>query len=378
MTIYLDNAATSYPKPPAVYEQMMACLKFAGANPGRAGHKLARAAQQILETTRFKLAQFINAPSPQQIILTFNATDALNMAIKGLLKPGDHAITSCLEHNSVLRPLQSLTSQNISTTLIKFDSQGFVDPQAIEAAIKPQTRLIALTSASNVLGTIQPIEVVSEIAHRHGCYFLVDAAQTLGVLPLDVQACQIDLLAASGHKALLGPPGTGLLYVREGLDLACWREGGTGGDSLSELQPAQMPFHLEAGTHNTSGIAGLGAAIDYINSITITAIRTHEMKLLTRLLAALVAMPGIQVYGSQAIEHRVGTVALSVSGYRADEVGIILDESFDIAVRSGLHCAPLVHKQLGTSPDGLVRVSIGPFNTEADIDMLVAALKELT
>jgi cysteine desulfurase family protein len=377
MAIYLDNAATSFPKPPAVYEQMIACLQNAGANPGRSGHRMARAAQKIIEQTRWQLARLIGADQPARIIFTFNATDALNIALKGLLSPGDHIITTKLEHNSVLRPLRRLATRGAEISLIDFDTEGFIAPADIEAAIRPQTKLIALTSASNLLGSLQPIEAVGEIARQHNLIFLVDGAQTVGIVPIDVEAMRIDLLAASGHKALLGPPGTGLLYVGARAQLACWREGGTGGDSLSPLQPMAMPFHLEAGTHNFSGIAGLGAALDYINGTGIDNLRKHELRLIDRLIKGLGEIPAARVYGPLNIDRRVGVAAFALAGYRADEVAAILDESFDIAVRAGLHCAPLAHEALGALPDGLTRVSVGPFNSEADIDSLIAALREM-
>lgn len=380
MAIYLDNAATSFPKPPAVYERMIECLRTAGANPGRSGHRLARAAQQMVEDTRLKLARLVGAAAPEQIVFTFNATDALNIAIKGALLQGDHVITTELEHNSVLRPLQGLAAAGkITVTLAGFDREGFVIVDEIEAAITPQTRMIAVTAGSNVLGTLQPIAEIGRLARAHDLLLLVDAAQTLGVVPMNAEELKIDLLAAAGHKALLGPPGTGMLYVgaRAG-QLACWREGGTGGDSLSALQPEIMPFNLEAGTHNTGGLAGLGAALDYLAGIGIEHVRAHEQELTRLLLNGLSALKHVTVYGCRDLSRRLGTVAFAIEGYRSDEAAAILDESFDIAVRAGLHCAPLTHKRLGTAPDGLIRASIGPFNSVEDINALINAVEELT
>jgi cysteine desulfurase family protein len=377
MTIYLDNAATSYPKPREVYESMTSVLEKAGANAGRASHKMARLAQQIIEDTRLKLAKLINAPNWQQIIFTFNATDALNMAIKGVLSPGDHVITSKLEHNSVLRPLQRLAQENISLTFVDFDKDGIVNLQEIEKAIRKETKLIAVTAASNVLGTLQPIAEIGKIASKNNLFFLVDAAQTLGATLMDVEAMKIDLLAASGHKALLGPPGTGLLYVSDRVKLRGWREGGTGGDSLSPLQPESLPFQLEAGTHNLSGIAGLGAALDYLVKQGIQNIRDHELFLLNNLIELLSLIPGVVLYGTNDLSKRVGVVSFSISGYRSDEVASILDEHFDIAVRGGLHCAPLVHQALNTLPDGLIRVSVGNFNNLDEIKQLATAVREI-
>lgn len=377
MTIYLDNAATSYPKPPKVYETLANCLQTAGANPGRAGHKMARLAQQIIEDTRFKLAKLIKTTNSQQIIFTFNATDALNMAIKGVLESGDHVITSNLEHNSVLRPLQNLAQNQIALTYISFSSDGLINPKDIEKAIKPKTKLIAITGASNVLGTIQPITEIGEIAHKNNILFLVDASQILGVLPIDVRKMHIDLLAGSGHKALMGPPGTGFLYTGLKTALKNWREGGTGGDSLSLLQPSALPHQLEAGTHNFLGIAGLSTALDFIEQKTIEKIQEHELSLLKHLIIKLNEISEVTLYGTLDITKKVGVQAFSLKGYSSDEVATILDEHFDIAVRGGLHCAPLTHQTLGTAPDGLVRVSLGAFNTLEEIETFISAIKEI-
>ncbi|MBI4854673.1 MAG: aminotransferase class V-fold PLP-dependent enzyme [Acidobacteria bacterium] len=377
MTIYLDNAATSHPKPPKVYETLASCLQVAGANPGRAGHKMARLAQQIIENTRFKLTKLISASSLEQIIFTFNATDALNMAIKGILEPGDHVITSYLEHNSVLRPLQNLAQKQITLTLIKPSAEGLISPKDIEKAIRPETKLIAITGASNVLGTLQPIEEIGDIAHQNNKLFLVDASQVLGVIPIDVEQMHIDLLAGSGHKALMGPPGTGFLYTSLKNPIKNWREGGTGGDSLSPLQPTNLPHQLEAGTHNFLGIAGLETALDFIEEKTIKKIKEQELFLLENLIAKLKEIPEVTLYGTFDLTKRVGVQSLSLKGYSSDEVATILDEHFDIAVRGGLHCAPLLHQALGTVPNGLVRVSLGAFNTLEDIEAFIFAIKEI-
>ena len=377
MTIYLDNAATSHPKPPAVYESLANCLQIAGANPGRASHKMARLAQQIIEDTRLKLARLINASSLNQIVFTFNATDALNMAIKGILSPGDHVITSRLEHNSVLRPLQNLAQKDISLTFIDFSPDGLINPKDIEKAIKPETKLVVITAASNVLGTLQPVAEIGAVARKNNLLFLVDAAQVLGVMPVNVEELKIDLLACSGHKGLMGPPGTGLLYVGNRAQVKSWREGGTGGDSLSIFQPSLLPTGLEAGTHNLLGIAGLSKALDYLLKETIEKIRDQELSLMMCLLQGLREIPEVTLYGTLDLKQKVGVQSFSVTGYSSDEVAAILDEHFDIAVRGGLHCAPLTHQVLGTAPDGLIRVSVGAFNTIADIETFVLAIKEI-
>ncbi|MBL8150498.1 MAG: aminotransferase class V-fold PLP-dependent enzyme [Blastocatellia bacterium] len=377
--IYLDNASTSYPKPPIVRQRILETLETASANPGRSSHKLARTTQKLLDDTRYKLAKLVGAKNPDHVIFTFNTTDAINLALKGLLKAHDHVITSRLEHNSVLRPLRRLEKNGlISLTLVNFDSDGFVDTAEIERSIRPETRLIALTAASNVFGTIQPLKKVAEIAHSKKILFFVDAAQMLGAAAFSLSEIPVDILACGGHKALLGPTGTGFLYVNETVSLSCWREGGTGGDSLSELQPEKMPIHLEAGTPNTVGIAGLNAALDYLFEFGIKNIRQHEQVLTAKLLEKLSKNRRVKLYGTSDLDWRLGVVSFLIQGYQSDEVASILDESFDIAVRSGLHCAPLVHKALGTDKEGLVRVSLGPFTTAEDIDILVEAVKEIS
>jgi selenocysteine lyase/cysteine desulfurase len=296
-----------------------------------------------------------------------------------VLDPGDHVVTTDLEHNSVSRPLVAMAEAGrIALTRVPADAGGTIDPAAIEAAITPKTRLIALTHASNVLGTIQPVAEVGRIARDRDLLFLVDAAQTAGVVPIDVQAMCIDLLAFPGHKSLLGPTGTGGLYVGPRAEVRPWREGGTGGDSLTPTQPPDFPHTLEGGTPNVLGIAGLTAGLDFVEERGLDAIREHEVRLCDRLRLALAELPGFEVFGHGDPARRVGTVSFRCEMIPAPDLGGILDTSFDIAVRPGLHCAPYIHKALGTAPDGLVRVSPGPFTTDADIDKLIAALKEVT
>lgn len=370
---YLDNTATSYPKPHGVAEAMLAAMENAG-NPGRASHALARRASQILSETRSQIARLIGCNDPSRIVLTSGCTDSLNIAIKGVLQKGDHVITTRLEHNSVLRPLRRLEQDGIiSLSLIGFDNRGYIDPLEVSTAIRQKTRMIAVTAASNVLGSLQPVDEIASIASAHSIVLLVDAAQTLGVLDLPLDG--IGLLAGGGHKGLLGPEGTGFLYVSPALKLKHWREGGTGGDSVSPLHPEEMPVRLEAGTPNVPGFAGLKAGIDYVLERGTAQILRHELELTERLLEGLSTIPAITVYGSRNRERRIATVAFSLQGYSSDEVATILDESFQIAVRGGLHCAPLLHKALGT--DGLVRVGLGPFNTAQDVDRLLEALAEI-
>ncbi|HMZ80500.1 MAG TPA: aminotransferase class V-fold PLP-dependent enzyme [Acidobacteriota bacterium] len=376
--IYLDNAATSYPKPEIVYTALGRFLREVGGNPGRGSYRVAVEAERVLIDVRGKLARLIKAATPDRVIFTCNTTDALNMAIKGALREGDHVITSELEHNSVLRPLARLKqTRQIQVTTLPFDVRGQVDPDAFRRAITPRTRMLILTHASNVIGTIQPIEEVGKIARDHNLLFLVDAAQTLGKVDINVQTANIDLLAGPGHKGLMGPPGTGFLYVGERAVLEPWREGGTGGNSLLELQPPEYPFFLEAGTPNTVGLAALGVALEYLAERGIDRIREHELQLLELLADELCQLPDVSIFGPPDLDHAVGVISFTMEVFEPQEVGIVLDESFDIAVRSGLHCAPLTHKRLGTSPTGTIRVSPGAFTTVADIEQFISALKTL-
>jgi cysteine desulfurase/selenocysteine lyase len=378
MTIYLDNAATSFPKPEAVYQALDRFARQGLANPGRAGHKMALAAEHVLEEGRHLLNQFFHGKEPERFVFTLNCTDALNMAFKGVLAEGDHVITTNLEHNSVSRPLRALElAGRITLTRIAADGGGAIDPDAIRKAITKRTRLIALTHASNVLGTVQPIAEVGRIAREHDLLFLVDAAQTAGVVPIDIQEMNIDLLAAPGHKSLMGPTGTGFLYAGPRTQVAAWREGGTGGDSSSETQPKQMPYFLEGGTPNVLGVAGLIEGIRYVQRQGIENIHKHEVDLVERLWRKLEALEGYEVFGHRDHSRRVGTLSFRSAVLPAAELGGILDQAFDIAIRPGLHCAPYIHRALNTAPEGTVRVSTGPFNTNDDIDRLAEALAEI-
>ena len=375
---YLDNAATSFPKPEAVYQALDQFARRDLANPGRAGHKMALAAERALDDCRHLLNQLFHGKEPERFVFTLNCTDALNMAFKGVLRDGDHVITSDLEHNSISRPLRALElAGRISATKVKADGSGTFSPDDVRAAVTPKTRLVALTHASNVLGTVQPVVEIGRLARERDLLFLVDAAQTAGVIPLDVQEACIDLLAFPGHKSLLGPTGTGALYVGPRARVAAWREGGTGGDSSSETQPREFPYFLEGGTPNVLGVAGLAAGIRHVVEQSLDKIRTHEVALCERLWQRLEEMGGFEVFGHRDPARRVGTLSFRCHALPAAEIGGILDQAFDVAVRPGLHCAPYIHRALGTFPEGTVRVSPGPFNTEADIDHLVNALREM-
>jgi cysteine desulfurase family protein len=378
MTVYLDNAATSFPKPEAVYQALDAFGRRHLANPGRAGHKMALAAERMLDEGRHLLNQFFHGKEPERFVFTLNCTDALNMAFKGALADGDHVVTTDLEHNSVSRPLRALElAGRITLTRVRADGGGTINPDDIRRAVTRQTRLVALTHASNVLGTVQPVAEVGRICREHDLLFLVDAAQTAGVLPIDVQEMGIDLLAFPGHKSLLGPTGTGALYVGPRARLRPWREGGTGGDSSSETQPRDFPYYLEGGTPNVLGVAGLAAGIRYVQERGLEQIHAHEVGLVERLWRRLDEMKGYEVFGHRDPARRVGTLSFRSTTLAASELGGILDQAFDVAVRPGLHCAPYIHRSLGTFPEGTVRVSPGPFSTEADVDHLAAALAEI-
>jgi cysteine desulfurase / selenocysteine lyase len=378
MTTYLDNAATSFPKPEAVYQAMDRFARSSLANPGRAGHKMALAAEHALDDGRHRLNHFFNGRGPDRFVFTLNCTDALNMAFKGVLQPGDHVITTDLEHNSISRPLRAMEIANhITLTRVKADASGTVDPDAIRKVVTPKTRLLAIGHASNVIGTVQPIAEIGAVARERDILFLVDCAQTAGVLPIDIQAVHIDLLALPGHKGLMGPTGTGALYVSPRVKIKEWREGGTGGDSSSETQPKEFPYYLEGGTPNVLGVAGLSAGIQWVESEGLDKIRAHEVGLTERLWRQFDELPGVEVFGHRDFGRRVGTISFRSEALPAADLGGILDQAFDIAIRPGLHCAPYTHRALGTFPDGTVRVSPGPSSTDADIDRLVGALREI-
>ena len=373
--VYLDNAATSWPKPPRVLEEMRRFLGEEGGSPSRAGHRLAAAADRLVDQVRAKLARLFNIADASRVIHCFNCTDALNMAIKGCLNEGDHVITTVLEHNSINRPLQAMADAGfITLTRLPITSQGYVDPDAVRAAVEPATSLVAAIHASNVTGVIQPIDALGRIAREHDCLLLVDAAQSAGILDIDVEGAHIDLLALPGHKSLLGPTGTGALYVGPRARLKPWREGGTGGDSVYPTQPVELPTWLEAGTQNTAGLAGLNAALDLLDPERSLA---YERRMLERIVDATAEDRRINVVGDACPGRGVGVVSFTIAGKSPFEVANSLDIAFGIAVRPGLHCAPYLHRALGTFPQGTVRASLSPMTNEADVDTFVAALREI-
>lgn len=374
--IYLDNAATSFPKPVEVYEEVLNCMKNYAANPGRSSHDMSiKAATKIIET-RESICKLFNTSDPMNIIFTSNATEALNIAIKGVIKQGDHVISTVIEHNSVLRPLNSLSKKGVCVKLLDVDENGYISIADLKNNIKKNTKAIIINHASNVIGTVQNIKAIGEIAKKNGVLFIVDASQSAGVIPIDVNTANIDLLAFPGHKGLLGPQGTGGLFIRPGIELTTIKEGGTGSNSDSVEQPLFLPDRLESGTLNTPGIAGLYEGIKYIQNTGIEKIRKKEEELTEYLLSELTKLPYIKIYGSKLAADRCAVISINVYGNDSSFVGYSLNKR-GIAVRTGYHCAPLIHKILGTCNNGTVRVSLGYFNDYNDIEKLIIALKEI-
>ena len=375
--IYFDNAATSFPKPKIVYDEIIAAMTQYGANPGISWHKLALQSSRGIFSTRNKLSKLFNIKNPMNVILTFNCTESLNMGIKGYLKPGDHVITTSMEHNSVLRPIMTLEKLGVSHTIVQGNSQGIIDPKDIERAINPDTKMIVTTHISNLTGTIVDIKAIGEIAKAHNIVYFVDGAQSAGVYPIDVEAMNIDMLAFPGHKSLLGPQGTGGLYIREGLEMVALFQGGTGSVSESLVQPDMMPDKFESATPNAPGIIGLGAGIDYILEVGMDNIRKKEEALTQYFIAEESKIPKIKLYGPLSPGQHAPVVALNIGDADSSEVSYILDDKYNIAVRPGLHCAPLAHKTIGTYKQGVVRFSFGFENTREEIEMAIKALKEI-
>ena len=383
--IYFDNAATSWPKPPGVAEAMLRFLNQVGANPGRSGHRLSVEAGRIVYRAREAVATLFNVRDPLRIVFAANATEALNLALRGYLRPGDHVITSSMEHNSVMRPLRALARpsagrEGIALTVVPCSPQGFLDPANLEAAIRPETAMIALNHASNVCGSLLPIREAGAIARRHGCLLLVDAAQTAGAYALDVEADQIDLLAFTGHKALAGPMGTGGLAIAERVEverLEPLKQGGTGSLSERQEQPDFLPDKYESGTANAVGLAGLSAGVRWVLDQGVPAIRQHEVDLTRRLIDGLTVIPGVTVYGGLDAARQTATVAFNIAGLLPSDVGLRLDEEYDIMCRVGLHCAPAAHETLGTFPQGAVRFGLGALNTTDEVDRALGAVDRL-
>jgi cysteine desulfurase / selenocysteine lyase len=377
--LYFDNAATSWPKPEEVPAAMTRYLCGIGGSPGRSGHRLSIEAGRIVLNAREALATIFGVEDPFRIVFTKNATEALNLSLRGLLKAGDHVLTSSVEHNSVMRPLRALEKEGVELSILPCSIRGELDPDAIRPALRPNTKVLVLTHAANVTGTILPIAEAGRIAHEHGIVLIVDAAQTAGTLPIHVNEMGIDLLAFTGHKSLLGPPGTGGLYIRQGLEakIPPLMAGGTGSRSEFEEQPDFLPDKYEAGTPNTVGLAGLGAGVAWILARGIGAVRAHEEALTGRFLNGLKDIAGVRLYGPADPARQTALVSFNIDGLMPSEVALELDERFGILSRPGLHCAPAAHRTIGTFPQGTVRFGFGFFNTEEEIDAALAALREL-
>jgi cysteine desulfurase / selenocysteine lyase len=372
--IYLDNAATSYPKPGHCLRRALERYLELGASPGRGGYDRAVEAEAEVFAVRQRLGRFFGAGDDAHVCFAANATDALNTIIQGLVGPGDHVLSSRLEHNSVLRPLYHLQQQGIiSLDLMPFDSTGYINPALVAGSIKPKTRMVVITHASNVLGTIQPIAEIGTICRKHAIPLIIDAAQTAGCIPINMQQWDVQGLAFTGHKSLLGPTGIGGLVLAPDLHPRPTRFGGTGIDSSNPLQPLFYPSRLEAGTINLLGILSLAETVDFVKSHLETRYAC-EMQLFEQLAGGLQRLPRVQVFAAASSTDHLPVLACTVDGIAATDVGAILDGDFDIAVRTGLQCAPLVHADLGTFDAGMIRFSLGPFTTEADIDATVRAM----
>ncbi|MBN2225225.1 MAG: aminotransferase class V-fold PLP-dependent enzyme [Deltaproteobacteria bacterium] len=375
--VYLDNAATSFPKPQTVPEAIVSFMTRVGANPGRSGHYLSVEAERIRYGTREAIGRLFNHADPQRVVFTANVTAALNLVLFGMVQPGDRVVVTGMEHNSVMRPLRFLEGRGVTVTLVETASDGTVDPQDVASTLDTPARLVCTLHASNVIGTVVPIGEISRICRDRGVPYLVDAAQTAGCVPIDLGKDPIDMLAFTGHKGLLGPTGTGGLVLSPSFDeklIGPLVYGGTGSRSEQEYQPEFLPDRFESGTCNIAGIAGLSAGLDYILTRGLSEIRAHESGLVHQLIAGLEAMEGVTVYGTSDPKKRTAAVSFRIAGIDNGITARRLSEEFDIMCRPGLHCAPRAHKTIGTFPGGTVRLSIGPFNTEADIDAALSAV----
>ncbi len=378
--IYLDNAATSWPKPPEVLKAMTDVLERAGGNPGRSGHRLSIAAARVIYDAREGIARFFGISDPLRVIFTSNATHAINLVLRGMLKPGDHVVTSSMEHNAVMRPLRHLEQQGIRLSMVPCTADGTLDLGGIARVANSTTRLVVMTHASNVVGTLLPVAEIASLAHRAGALLLVDAAQTAGAIPIDMKVMGIDLLAFTGHKELQGSPGIGGLVISDNVDVSQIEpliRGGTGSRSDSEEQPDDLPDKFESGTANLAGIAGLGAGLEWITNRGIEEIREHMKKLSRTLIDGLSAIPGIKIYGTLYPERSVAIVSFTVTGKQVSEVGLRLDAEYGVLSRVGLHCAPAAHKTIGSFPEGTVRLAPGVFTTMDEVQQTIQAISRV-
>ena len=374
--IYLDNAATTMRKPQEVIDAVMLAMGSMG-NAGRGVNDASLSASRLIYDTRERLCRMFGGTDPRQVVFTCNSTESLNIAIRGLLNPGDHVITTMLEHNSVLRPLYDLEAKGTSLTIIESDRSGNFDIEDMKRAVRPETKMIVCTNGSNLTGNYVELKPIGEFARERGILFVVDASQTAGVFPIDVEDMKIDVLCFTGHKGLLGPQGTGGMYVREGVNIRPLKAGGTGVQTYSKSQPVQMPTALEAGTLNGHGIAGLHAALGYIEEHGIGAIRKREQELMRRFYEGVKDIENVTVYGDFDTMDRCAIVTLNIGDYDSSEVSDELLTGYGISTRSGGHCAPLMHKALGTVGQGAVRFSFSHYNTDEEVDAAVKAVREL-
>ena len=378
--IYLDNAATSHPKPESVIRAMVAFMHEAGGNPGRSGHRLSIEAGRVVFEAREKVAELFGLQDSSRVVFGLNATEAINLGLKGILRPGDHVITSSMEHNSVMRPLRALEREGIEVTVVPCSREGFLDPEEIRRAIRTHTRMVVLNHASNVVGTLLPLSEVGEICRKNGILLFGDAAQTAGVFPINMERDKIDLLAFTGHKGLFGPQGTGGLVIGDRVNeksMEPLKRGGTGSRSEFEEQPDFLPDLCESGTPNSVGLAGLRAGLDFIRGVGLEEIRGHEKRLTRQLIQSLLEIPGTLVYGPQDAEKQCATVSFNLQGWEPSELSFRLDEEFGILTRVGLHCAPSAHRTIGTFPGGTVRVSMSYLNTEEEVNQAIQAVRNL-
>lgn len=375
--IYLDNAATSFPKPSGMLRIMYESMRDYCGNPGRSGHRMSIRTGEEIYKARNELGKLFHIKDCSRIVFTCNTTEALNLGMKGVLQNGDHVITSAMEHNSVLRPLKGLEKSGVETTIIRCAGDGTLNAELLRREIRPNTKLIVCTHASNVTGTIMPVKAIGELARRNNILFMVDAAQSAGSVPIDVNEMKIDMLAVPGHKGLLGPMGTGMLYVRENIRLRPLREGGTGTNSRELDQPADFPEGYEAGTVNAPGIIGLGYSSNYVSGLGVENIRAHKEELVSMLDDALRNMNGVTVYGPWSSRKKTGITLFNLEKTGSEEVCDRLNSQYGIASRGGFHCAALAHKNIGTYDIGAVRLSVGPFNTKREINMVIEAIYQM-
>jgi len=377
--IYLDNSATSFPKPQVVYDFMKEFYQSHGVSPGRSGFDKALEAEEVVHSTRKLLTELFNGTDPNHLTFSYNATDSLNRIIQGMISKGDHVITSNLEHNSVLRPLYHRKHEgDIDVTYVPFDTRGYIDPDDVKRAFRKNTRLVIINHSSNIIGTVQPVAEIGRYCREAGIYFAVDASQSAGAVPIDVKAMNIDLLAFTGHKCLMGPTGIGGSYIGENVPIKCTIFGGTGVRSAHPFHLDEFPYRMEAGTLNTVGVAGLYAGVKWVLGEGIDNIHSHEMRLWDKLRRGVQAIDGVTTYCADDTENQNPVLSLNIDGWLAGDAGTMLDVDHNIATRTGLQCAPLVHVHLGTDKlHGTVRFSAGPFNTEAEIDTAVEAVREI-